>query len=273
MPCSVADDFCAAVPEDAAAPAASEPQASETPESSAPAPTAEAPAVKTEAAAPSPEAELETAAAPGEEAVSNKRGLRSLFKMPSLLMPNAEQENEAAAGDAEPEVSAEPSPAPSPTASPTASPTETAPVRSRLEIRKDASFEQLLELLKLKTAKLPEEETVSRIYEIRYFPEKADAAEEELVISVIGEEVYCVRKAADGTEKSYRAECTVSELKAQIWQFDDTQTEEVVDDSLLSTLLGGLKPKASPAPSPAPEATPKPSDSPAARTSQSESEA
>ena len=92
---------------------------------------------------------------------------------------------------------------------------ETTPRRFSLTIRRDADYDGLMALLALQPAELPGE-TVSRIYEIRYIPEKEAAVPEDLQILVIGDEVYCLRRAADGSEKSYLAGCSAD--AEEMWQ-------------------------------------------------------
>ena len=237
--------------------AAAKPQTSETPAQSSSAPAEEK---RSAAPAAEPEAEAEP---PVETPVSNRKGLRALFKMPSLsLMPGAEQSVEdAAADEPQPSPSEEPSPTPSPTPSPEASPAETSPVIIAMEIRSDADYDELMALLDLTEAELPGT-APSRIYQVRYFPEKEGAEAVDLEISIVSEKVYCVRKFADGTEKSYRAACMAGGLKGMMWQLDNkTKESEITEDPLLSTLLG-LKPKPSAAPSPKPSASPEPSTGP-----------
>ena len=136
---------------------------------------------------------------------------------------------------------------------------ETTPRRFSLTIRRDADYDGLMALLALQPAELPGE-TVSRIYEIRYIPEKEAAVPEDLQILVIGDEVYCLRRAADGSEKSYLAGCSADGFRAQIWQFDSSEEEAVTgEDSLLSTLLG-LKARTADTPEAPPKAAELPVD-------------
>ena len=220
------------------------------------------------AASESPAAETEE---PEETPVSNRKGLRSLFRMPLLpLEPDpgqsAEEETAESAG---PSPSEEPSPTPSPTPSAEASPAETSPVIIHLEIRADADYDELLELLDLEPAKLPEGK-LSRIYRVLWTPEKEGTASEELEIYVIDDEVYCLRSIGD-TSKTYRAGCGAAELKTLIKRLQAAASPE--PEESVPPLPGVLKPKPvseksteTPAPSGTPESSPRVSEAPVAHT-------